>query len=83
MNNRTLRLSRPLYETLPYVYMLAGVLAIVGSYFVLSRGFWADVVLVLGVFCLVGGTVILLKRRDFRASRAEYSGGSLDEHKLS
>jgi hypothetical protein len=82
MNNRTVRLSRPLYETLPYVYMLCGVLAIVGSYFYLSRGLWADVVLVLGVFCLIGGTAILLKRRDFRASRAEYSGGSLDEHKL-
>jgi hypothetical protein len=82
MNNRTVRLSRPIYESLPFAYILCGVVAIVGSYF-LERRLWADLLLIFGVLCAVGGTVIVLKRRDFRASRAQYSGGSLDEKKLS
>lgn len=83
MNNRTVRVPKPLYETLPYAYVVAGLLAIVGSYF-LTRSLWADVVLILGVFCVLGGVVILLKRRDFRTSRSEYkyTGGALDEREL-
>jgi len=78
MENRVVRLSKPLYETLPYLYILAGLLAIGGSY-VLGHHFWSDVVLVLGIFCVLGGVVVLLKRRDYRANRAEYSGKSLDD----
>lgn len=83
MNNRTVLVPKPLYETLPYAYMVAGLLAIVGSYF-LAHSLWADLVLVLGVFCVLGGAVILLKRRDFRRSRSEhkYTGGALNEREL-
>ena len=81
MENRTVRLSKPLYELLPYGYMLAGLLALAGSWY-LQTTFWADVVMVLGILCVVGGVVVLLKRRDARSNRAEYKGGALDEHKL-
>lgn len=81
MQNRAVRLAKPVYETLPYAYLASGLLAVVGSYF-LERSLWADVVMVLGVLCIVGGVVVLLKRRDARARRAEYKGGPLDEHKL-
>ncbi len=77
MQNRPVRLSKPVYETLPYAYMLSGLLAVAGSYY-LERSWWADVVMVLGVLCLIGGVVVLLKRRDARARRSEYKGGSLD-----
>ncbi len=78
---RTVRLSKPVYELLPYAYVLAGLLAMIGAYF-LDKTLWADVVLILGVLCLIGGVVVLLKRRDARANRAEYKGGAIDEQKL-
>jgi len=81
MENRTVRLSKPLYELLPYAYIGSGLAALVGSYF-LQASVWADVVMALGILCVVGGVVVLLKRRDARASRTEYKGGALDEHKL-
>lgn len=77
MQNRAVRLAKPVYETLPYAYMVSGLLAVVGSYH-LERSWWADVVMVLGVLCLIGGVVVLLKRRDARARRSEYKGGPLD-----
>lgn len=82
MENRVVRLAKPLYETLPYLYMLAGALAFGASY-LLGESVWADVVLVLGIVCVLGGVVVILRRRDYRANRAEYPGTSLDERKLS
>ena len=38
--------------------------------------------LVLGVFCVLGGLVVLLRRRDYRAKRGEYRGTPLDENSL-
>ncbi len=78
MENRVVRLSKPIYETLPFIYILAGLLAIGGSW-LLGQHFWSDIVLVLGIFCVLGGVVVLLKRRDYRANRAEYTGRSLDD----
>lgn len=81
MENRTVRLSKPVYELLPYAYMASGLAAVAASYF-LGRGIWAEIVLVLGLLCVVGGAVVLLKRRDARARRTEYKGGTIDERKL-
>lgn len=81
MENRTVRLSKPVYELLPYAYMASGLAAVAASYF-LGRGIWAEIVLVLGLLCVVGGAVVLLKRRDARARRTEYTGGTIDERKL-
>jgi hypothetical protein len=81
MQIRTVRLAKPLYEILPYVYIASGLSAAGGSYY-LPRTVWADVVLVLGILCVLGGVVVLLKRRDARVTRTEYKGGTLDERKL-
>jgi hypothetical protein len=78
MENRTVRLSRPLYELLPYLYIVAGLLGFGGAYLLAGR-IWSDVALVLGIVCVLAGLVILLKRRDYRANRARYSGGSLED----
>lgn len=77
MKNRTIHLSKPLYELLPYGYVLSGIAGIVCAYFLLHE-IWANVALVLGVACMLGGMVILLKRRDARVTRAQYRGGALD-----
>ena len=81
MENRIVRLSKPLYEVLPYFYISAGLGAAAGSYF-LARHPWSDILLVLAVFCVLGGLVVLLKRRDYRAKRGEYRGTPFDENSL-
>ncbi len=81
MENRVVRLSRPLYEALPYLYIGAGIGAAAGSYFI-ARHPWSDILLVLAVLCVLGGLVVLLKRRDYRAKRGEYRGTPLDENSL-
>lgn len=67
-----MRLSRPLYEGLPWAYMACGVAALVGSYLLPSRLVSLFLGL-LGLAGLLGGSVIALRRRDFRQLRANYA----------
>lgn len=66
------RLSRPLYEGLPWVYMACGVAALAGSYLLSSR-LLSLFLGVLGLAGLLGGIVIALRRRDYRKLRADYA----------
>jgi len=66
-------LSRPLYEGLPWIYIISGLGALLASYLLASRGVLSLFVGVLGLVCVVGGFVLLLRRRDYRALRAEYA----------
>jgi len=69
--SRTPRLSRPLYEALPWIYLLCGLGALVSSYFHPSPVL--SVLLGLpGLVGVVGGIVLVLRRRDFRRMRADY-----------
>ncbi len=77
MENRTVRLSKPLYELLPYFYIGAGLLGFLGAH-LLAGKIWSDIALVVGIVCVLGGAVLLLRRKDYRDSRSRYSGGSLD-----
>ena len=67
-----MRLSRPLYEGLPWAYMACGVVALVGSYLLSSR-LLSLLLGLLGLAGLLGGAVIALRRRDYRQLRANYS----------
>jgi len=58
-------LSKPLYELLPWFYLSAGALMLTASIF-MNYWYWPTICLVAGFACLIGGLVILLKRRDFR-----------------
>jgi hypothetical protein len=58
-------LSKPIYETLPYFYLLAGVVCLIASLY-LNYWYWPTVCLIGGIACLVIGLIILLRRRDFR-----------------
>jgi hypothetical protein len=76
--------SRPVYEGLPWVYIIFGLGALIASYLVAARGVLSLSVGVLGLLCLVGGFVVLLRRRDYRALRSRYAdpdslGGDDDE----
>jgi len=65
------RLSRPVYESLPWLYIACGGAALVGSYF-LPSGFLSLFIGLGGIIAVLGGFVILLRRRDYRELRSQY-----------
>ncbi len=74
-----LRLSHPIYEGLPWVYLLGGLSALTLSYVAGSTALslWLGLPGLLGV---LGGTVVLLRRRGYRRLRAQYDAPhALDE----
>jgi hypothetical protein len=66
-----LQLSKPLYESLPGLYVLGGALLIAVSH-QLHSGALSVLLLIAGMLAVIGGAAIWLRRRDFRATRAEY-----------
>jgi len=70
------RLSRPLYEALPWIYLLCGVAALVVSYLQPSH-VMSFVIGIPGLLATVGGIVVMLRRRDFRKMSAEYQANDL------
>ncbi len=65
--------SRPVYEGLPWVYIISGLCALLASYALAARGTLSLLIGVLGLLCVVGGFVLLLRRRDYRALRSQYA----------
>jgi uncharacterized iron-regulated membrane protein len=65
------RFSRPVYEGLPWFYIVCGIAALVGSY-LMPSGVLSLIVGLAGLMAVLGGVVILLRRRDYRAFRSEY-----------
>jgi Flp pilus assembly protein TadB len=63
-------LSKPIYESVPYFYLLAGAIALAASLY-LDYWYWPSICFVVGLFSLLGGIVVLLKRRDHRQRRLE------------
>ncbi len=61
-------INKPLYELLPYAYLIAGVLALAASLY-LNFWYWPVISVSVGLFCLVAGLVVWLKRRDYRLGR--------------
>ena len=61
-------ISKPIYEALPYFYLVAGVITLGASMYV-NHWYWPTICFATGVFCLVAGLVVLLKRRDARSGK--------------
>jgi hypothetical protein len=71
-------LARPLYELLPYLYMLVGIGLLVAAWFIEMRTL-PSIFMVVGALSLMGGLVLWLRRRDYRTRQAEYNSRSLEE----
>lgn len=66
-----MQLSKPVYESLPWLYELGGGLLIAASH-QLHSGVLSVLLLLAGLLGVVAGAAIWLRRRDFRATHAEY-----------
>ena len=71
-------ISRPLYELLPYLYMLLGTGLLAAAWLVQLR-VWPSVFLAVGALSLMAGLVLWLRRKDYRTKQAEYDSRSLDD----
>lgn len=71
-------ISRPIYELLPYLYMLIG-LALLAAAWLVEADAWPSVFLTAGALSLMGGLVLWLRRKDYRSKQAEYDNRSLDD----
>ena len=65
VENGVMWVAKPIYESLPYFYLLFGALALGASMYV-NHWYWPTICFVTGLVCLVAGLVVLLKRRDYR-----------------
>jgi hypothetical protein len=71
-------ISRPVYELLPYLYMLAGAGLLAAAWLVQAQ-VWPSIFLAAGALSLMAGLVLWLRRKDYRTKQAEYDSRSLDD----
>ena len=72
-----MRLARSVYESLPCVYMLAGIGALAASFLWRAED-WSDLVAGFGLIVLITGLVLALRRRDYRIQKRRY-GAAFDD----
>jgi hypothetical protein len=64
--------SRPVYEGLPWIYIISGLLLLIASYLLARYGAASFAVGSVGLLAVLAGYVVLLRRRDYRALRSRY-----------
>jgi hypothetical protein len=75
-----MRLSRPVYETVPLLYLAIGAFAFLLAFFdPTSRR--ATIAFVIGMLALIAALTVFLRRQDYRAQSRVYSGDRLDLHR--
>jgi hypothetical protein len=71
-------IARPIYELLPYLYMIVGLILLAAAW-VVEMQTLPSVFMVVGSLSLMAGLVLWLRRRDYRTRQAEYNSRSLDD----
>ena len=71
-------LARPIYEFLPYLYMLVGV-ALLGAAWFIEMSTLPSIFMLVVVLSLMAGLVLWLRRRDYRTRQSEYNSRSLED----
>jgi hypothetical protein len=74
-----MRLSKPVYESLPAVYAAIGAAAIAIAYFE-PMTIRSVIAFVIGLAAAIAGLTVFLHRQDRRALRREYGGETIDLH---
>lgn len=73
-----MRLPEPVYEGLPYLYVIAGTLFNGGVLYVGLNAPWAAYYLVIGICCTIVGLVVFYRRQKYRgkgpAARSQDAG---------
>ncbi len=73
----SMRLSRPIYESLPFIYVAISGLAIVLAY-IDPVGPRAKLAFAIGLIAATAALTVYLRRQDYRALSREYSGETID-----
>lgn len=74
-----MHLSRPMYEGLPWIYIGAGLAALAVSYLIGDAHAAGLLAGLTGLAALLGGVVVLLRRRDYRELRAQYGQAEINQ----
>lgn len=72
-----MRIARPVYESLPLIYILIGAAAIF-LFYLNPPGFAGKAAFIIGLFALTAGLTLFLRRRDYRELSREYTGETID-----
>jgi hypothetical protein len=72
-----MRLARPVYETLPLIYLVIGAVAILVAY-VDPVGWRAMIAFGIGLLAEIAALTVFLRRQDYRAQSREYSGETIN-----
>jgi len=72
-----MRLSRPIYESLPLIYMIIGALAII-VFYLDPPGIGGTVAFVIGFCAEIAALTLFLRRLDHRTLSREYSGETIE-----
>ncbi len=72
-----MRLAQPVYESLPYVYMAIGGLAVF-VFYLDPVGLRALIAFAIGFVAETAALTLLLHRQNYRALSREYSGETID-----
>jgi nitrate reductase gamma subunit len=74
-----MHLSRPMYEGLPWLYIGGGLAALAGSYLLGDTHAVSLLAGLAGLAAVLGGIVVLLRRRDYRDLRSQYGRPELTQ----
>jgi hypothetical protein len=72
-----MRLARPVYESLPFIYMAIGAAAIL-LFYLNPIGFAGKAAFLIGLLAETAALTLFLRRQDYRALSREYSGETIE-----